>query len=377
MRFLLILAGAVSLAAAPAPLLLENRHMSLQFEAASGVWTGWTDRATGDPLVSGRSEHSGAAPQPAARLDLPRLDRAVAGGQAARLEGQWLYTPQPPPPEAVDAFLAARWDGAAWAPTPVPSRRGTGDDRLHDRTGQFWYRREFVPPAGLAGEELALAIGAVDDFDTAYLNGVWIGDTGMETPHFWEAPRFYRFAASLLRPGQTNILLLRVTNGGFDGGIAGPVVLGAASLLAPDQTAEHPPVEPLLEQLPDATRLTLTARRGGLEYRMTYELPGAEAAFSRQLSVRNTGPKEVLYETAVFATPASGGGPAAKHPVPRRAARGRPARCRSQGRPVPQLPQPGSSGCVVGPVPEARTGRVVLFRGRVLARGGPPPGRRG
>jgi len=83
-----------------------------------------------------------------------------------------------------------------------PSRRGAGDDRLHDRSGDFYYRRTFTLPDTRPGDDRMLVIGAVDDFDATYINGTQIGATGVETPQHWQVPRYYRVPAGLLRKGQ-------------------------------------------------------------------------------------------------------------------------------------------------------------------------------
>lgn len=150
-----------------------------------------------------------------------------------------LYTP-PPNQNKSALFLQGRFEGTAWDPTPGSSRRGTGDDRLHERTGEFWYRREFVVPDHWREAELALLLGAVDDFDVTWINGRRIGRTEVETPHHWETPRFYRLPARMVRPGQTNTLLIKVTNPAFDGG-DGPAVLGLASALSVPE-ADAPPL---------------------------------------------------------------------------------------------------------------------------------------
>lgn len=304
MRSLLALGLALAFGPSLAwPVTLENRFLSLRFDPEGGRWVSWTDRLNGEELIAGQSDRAGVAPLPPVVLDRTLLARAVASRRALSLEGEWFYTPQPPPAAAAEGLVAGRWDLAKWEKTPVPSRRGAGDDRLHERVGDFWYRHEFLCPADWPGSEMALVLGAVDDFDVSYVNGVWVGNTGQETPHFWETPRCYRFPGSLLRRGQTNVVLLRVTNGAFDGGVTGPVILGLAASLLP----VIPPGERLEDQTIRTTareqRLSMAARRGDYEYRLEYVLPADEAAFSRQWTVRNASRRELLFDAAVLTTP--------------------------------------------------------------------------
>jgi hypothetical protein len=286
-----------------AQLVLENQHLRLAFDATTGTWKSLIDKQAGDELVA-----PGTTPVTVAPLSLPtinsaRLERAVADGRAIRLTGDWLFTPQAVTADQVERLVAGEFEGVRWSGTPVPSQRGQGDDKLHDRVGEFWYRREFVPPANWDQQELALLIGAADDFDVTYLNGTRIGATGPETPHHWETPRLYRFPASLVRPGKTNVLLCKVTNGFADGGIAGPVVLGEAKALQVLESRSSPLARHVLAGTGAVPQLQMTARSDPYEYSVTFTLQAEAPVFVRQLTVRNISAKEQLFQTAVYATP--------------------------------------------------------------------------
>jgi glycosidase len=301
--FMLCVATAFAGVAAEPPLVLENEHLSLRFDPRTENWMGLVDRRTGEDLVTGSLPHATVAPPRASKLDAARIRQAIADGQALSLTGEWLYTPAPPKEIESAAFLQGRFDAVKWERTPIPSRRGAGDDRLHERTGDFWYRRAFTMPANWPDAEMALVLGAVDDFDVTWLNGERVGRTGAETPHHWETPRFYRIPARLLRRGQTNTVLVKVSNGAYDGGIDGPVVLGLASALrTPDPDA--PPLEGCLTiERGGATILSMRASDGDFEYRVGFELPFKQATFSRQLTVQNRSSREQLFQTAHYRTP--------------------------------------------------------------------------
>ncbi len=89
-----------------------------------------------------------------------------------------------------------------------------------DIDGSVWFRREVTIPASLAGKELALSLGPIADFDTAYFNNVKIGSTGEETADFWSRGRCYQIPAELVKPGKA-LLAVRVFDqfgpGGFGG----------------------------------------------------------------------------------------------------------------------------------------------------------------
>lgn len=300
--YLTLLAAAGVWGADP-PLVLENTHLSLHFDAATGSWTGLIDKQAGDNLVVSGGAPVSVAPAPPPVLDQEQVAQALRAGHALDLAGQWLYTPAPPGAEASADFLQGRFDAVQWVTTAVPSRRGAGDDRLHDRVGDFWYRCEFQTPEFARDEEMVLVLGAVDDFDETWLNGQRIGGTGSETPQAWRTPRLYRLAASELRHEQPNVLLIKVTNGAFDGGIDGPVVLGVAAHLlpaspaAPALTAHH-----LVDQEGVMT-LRMAAPDGPYEYQAEFALPVDAALFTRQLSVKNRSAEPQLFETMVYATP--------------------------------------------------------------------------
>jgi hypothetical protein len=289
---------------AEAPLVLQNQQLALRFNPRTGNWIGLTLRLTGEELVHSSSPLAGVAPAGSFKLNPPRLDQALGQKDGVSLAGVWLYTPTPPSAVQWTAFLQGLFSPENWAPTPVPSRRGTGDDRLHNRTGDYCYRREFAVPLAWLNQELALIIGAVDDFDSTYINGQPIGHTGTETPHHWETPRFYRFSGSLLGAGTTNTILVKVTNGAFDGGLDGPIVLGLASALQSPEANPPPLTSHALFREQGSTKISLVAANPGLEYKMDFALPDDQAAFSRQLSVKNLSSQEQVFETARYHTPA-------------------------------------------------------------------------
>lgn len=287
---------------AAAPLVLENQELSLLFDAGTGDWIGLADRRSGMELVTAGG-HAPVAPPRPPTLDGARVKAAVASKQAISLAGDWLYTPAPVAKEPGERFVQGQFDGVNWASTPVPSQRGVGDDRLRERVGDFWYRREFTSPGDWARADLVLELGAVDDFDEVWINGTRIGRTGVEAPHHWEIPRAYGFPGKLLHADRPNILLIRVTNGAFDGGIAGPVVMGPAAAL-PSLETELPPLSGhALEQTAQGARLSLTAVEAGLEYRAEFTLPTGRAAWVRQFSVKNISGKERLFQNARYPTP--------------------------------------------------------------------------
>ena len=90
--------------------------------------------------------------------------------------------------------------------------------------GVAWYRIDTEVSASLANEkELYFIVGAIDDFDSIYINGTKIGETDRTTPHWWETMRIYKIPEGVLKPG-SNAIAIRVFNEKGQGGIVkGPV----------------------------------------------------------------------------------------------------------------------------------------------------------
>jgi hypothetical protein len=271
------------------PIRLSNSQLALRFDRRTGAWIGFADPRSGDELVIGAVSRTMILPPPIRRLDTQAIHQAVVSQKALDVDGDWLHTPTPPSPSAAARYVQGCFDEGKWEPTTIPSRRGAGDDRLHNRVGEFFYRREFTCPPHWPDEEMALVIGAVDDFDSTYVNGTEIGTTGVEMPHHWETARIYRFPARLLHQGRPNTLLVKVTNAAYDGGIDGPVVVGPASALDAVEIGGSRLVDLVETREGQAAVLKMTIRSEEYEYRMDYFLPDGQPWFARQLTVRNVG----------------------------------------------------------------------------------------
>lgn len=106
-----------------------------------------------------------------------------------------------------------------WTKIPVPAE---WDHHGHNNfDGTAWYRKQFVIPKELAGEDLVLILGKIDDFDHTYFNGKWIGST-----NYHDRTRIYTINSDMYTAGAINILLIYVKDTHSRGGIyEGPVGL--------------------------------------------------------------------------------------------------------------------------------------------------------
>jgi hypothetical protein len=86
--------------------------------------------------------------------------------------------------------------------------------------GAVWFRRTIEIPASWSGRALALELGAIDDVDVTWFDGVAVGSTGRNAEGFWRRPRRYSVPASLVEPGEA-VLAVRLEDFGGPGGFTG------------------------------------------------------------------------------------------------------------------------------------------------------------
>jgi sialate O-acetylesterase len=122
--------------------------------------------------------------------------------------------------ETAKSWALPQTDTRDWRSMTLPRKWETlGADMQID--GGVWFRKEVDIPASWAGKDLDLHLGAIDDFDTTYFNGVKVGATGVETPDFWQAPRRYIVPGAAVQAGRV-VIAVRAWDHGGDGGLTGP-----------------------------------------------------------------------------------------------------------------------------------------------------------
>ncbi len=130
-----------------------------------------------------------------------------------------------------NGWATREFDDSRWTEAALP---GLWRGELQGFDGVVWYRRSLEFPPDLAGKEVDLELGPIDDMDTVWLDGKKIG--GMELPGFWNAPRRYRIPAELVTAGR-HLLALRVIDTGGEGGMTGEASsCGLRLAAAPDVT---------------------------------------------------------------------------------------------------------------------------------------------
>ena len=108
-------------------------------------------------------------------------------------------------------MTAIEYDTTGWEKASLP---GIWETLGHpDLDGIAAYRISFTIPAGEENRSAFLHLPAIDDIDSTYINGVFIGSHNV-----WNQLRVYNVPANILRPGK-NIITIWVEDGGGGGGL--------------------------------------------------------------------------------------------------------------------------------------------------------------
>jgi len=110
---------------------------------------------------------------------------------------------------------AVSFDDSSW---PVMNLPELFETAIGDFDGAVWFRKMLEIPASLAGKDLLLSLGPVDDMDRTWFNGEVVGSTMISGA--WQVDRNYRIPGKLVTKG-TNVISVRVLDTGGGGGIYG------------------------------------------------------------------------------------------------------------------------------------------------------------
>lgn len=129
-----------------------------------------------------------------------------------------------------DGWHTAAFAHSNWPTMDLPSR---WQDKGHEYSGIFWFRRTIkIPPAWL-GCDLMLGLGAIDKHDETYVNGHRVGGIAWENPNSWQTPRRYPVPAAVLGSSSELVIAVRVRSHQYHGGLSGPA---AAMCIYPNDT---------------------------------------------------------------------------------------------------------------------------------------------
>ncbi|MGH7941369.1 MAG: sialate O-acetylesterase [Limisphaerales bacterium] len=101
-------------------------------------------------------------------------------------------------------------DDSSWKTVHIPG--GFAPLGVPDTPAVCWFRKKVVLPNPLPPGPAFISLGVVQQMDTTYINGQWVGASA------WvENPRFYFLNTNVLKPG-TNVVVVRVFKTKPDGG---------------------------------------------------------------------------------------------------------------------------------------------------------------
>jgi beta-galactosidase len=146
--------------------------------------------------------------------DLPPLE--LSAPELSVVDGQWRFQ------KGDDAaWKAPKFDDGQWQNVMLPDNWEHHSDYTADNV-YGWFRRHIEIPAECKGRDFDLLLGCIDDADETFLNGERIGGMGSFPPDYrsaWDVQRRYRVPASLVHGDGSDVLAVRVFDGGGNGGI--------------------------------------------------------------------------------------------------------------------------------------------------------------
>jgi len=188
-----------------------NQKTKIPIGLIDASWGGtvaeaWTSREALMPL------------DPAFRSRLETLDKLVAESQKTGAVDPMIkwWQDNDAGLQNGNNWSAPDFDNAAWPEMTVPQTwESTGIEEFKNFDGLVWFRKQIEIPADWEGKDLTLHLGAIDDNDTTFWNGVEIGNsTG------WNTKRVYNVPGNLVKAGRA-IIAVRVFDGAQGGGLIG------------------------------------------------------------------------------------------------------------------------------------------------------------
>jgi sialate O-acetylesterase len=104
------------------------------------------------------------------------------------------------------------YNSSAW---PKMSVSGTWENQplgLQNLDGIVWFRKEIELSANNAGRQVLISLGKIDDYDSTFVNGIYVGSTNNYSDY-----RQYSVPAGIFKTGK-NIIAVRVEDTGGGGG---------------------------------------------------------------------------------------------------------------------------------------------------------------
>jgi sialate O-acetylesterase len=165
-------------------------------------------------------------------LDQSARDPVFARATFEQSLARW-FQQNDPGSYAEESWSSGTLDASAWPLMHLPVNWEKAG--MPDFDGVVWFRREVELPADWVGRDVDLQLGAIDDIDSTWVNGRFVGSISM-----WNTPRVYHLAAGILKAGR-NVIAVRVLDTGGNGGLWGPA--DAMRLVRADEPAKFIPLD--------------------------------------------------------------------------------------------------------------------------------------
>ena len=130
----------------------------------------------------------------------------------------WLFTTDPLQDGHLRGLFKVGFDRSGWKPIKMGVWENQG---FADYDGVAWYLIKFKMPPKMDCNAVEISFGAVDESAWVWLNGVYLGSHDIG-PEGWKEP-FSVDCRKEIRWGEENILVIRVYDAAFAGGIYKPV----------------------------------------------------------------------------------------------------------------------------------------------------------
>ena len=103
------------------------------------------------------------------------------------------------------------FDDSTWETARLPAMNTIGPIDFEKIDGSIWLRRKVTIPADWQGHgDLMIHLGSLDDHDTTFFNGIKIGGIGKDDAQSWSKVRSYRIRDYVAKPGQENVIAIRL-----------------------------------------------------------------------------------------------------------------------------------------------------------------------
>jgi sialate O-acetylesterase len=139
------------------------------------------------------------------------IERSRQGNAAGAFDENFRRMMEAMPKDAgLGKWHKADVDDSDWDEVSLPGY--WRDKDIDFGNGVIWLRKEIDVPASMAGKEGVLRLGCIVNSDSAFVNGVYVGNITYQYP-----PRIYNVKAGLLKEGR-NVIAVRVMSNGQGGG---------------------------------------------------------------------------------------------------------------------------------------------------------------